>query len=1318
MVGGLLLTIVAFYIFYLQPWFGASLPIDNWLAGQACLLDSLCDDATPLPHHLGLLTGIGALLLYVLALWTIGGKVSEVTKEAENVTPWRFVWITLLTLLGLTCISIQAYQVLSGAKTPSPVLWLTGIGALAAVALIWDAQRSSLLGQTLAGLLLATGMALLLIGAGVAIAQPVNALPLMLIGLLLSIGGAVWMARTDSGLEVTDYGLMLGLGILALLLGIGRIWSWRYAFVGDEWGFFDLATTIIHRPELHTLFSVVDANAYHTLFSSSLQAWIMRLAGENVYGWRLSSLLPVVLSVPAVYLFARWLAGRTAAIVAAGLLAASHLLLSFTMAAYNNTQALLPLTVGLALFAFAQKRESAVRYYALGAALGSAFLLFGLARLVFLPIGILVLLLSWATWKRAITSTLAICAGVLAVATPLLFNLDNWRGLLKATPVQSEVSEQSAQLIRNLIGGGQAFLASSHNTHFVVGPHADPLTAALLLVGLAAAIAGWRRRAMLAWLLAGLTFWVAVSAIQQYEWVSTTRMFVLVPIYVIFAGVGAGVLGQFLFADGRRSRLTNPGGTPETVPVSGGGTGFLSWYSRAHELAWAGGIVAVAVLINQFHISAIANPQLRVPVQTLLVREFQESAASDRSGIPIYVVWNESDTARENMILRAYGITPDRIRFLTADEALSIATLCDDLRPQMLLIHAHTPEFNAIRDRIEACWPIREEMALRSENGEVLLYRFTTQSGVQDITHHSRPPAYRQADDNLHVSDPGDVVVDGAGHVFVLSRQSATVVHFDETGKPIGSFNLSQRRPAAMALTPDGHLIVSHDGPDAALIWYDGAGNPITRLPTRSLLAAPAGMAVTEDGDILIADAALRQVLRLTPDGQLRMAHTGNGQLQQPVAVTAAADGSFWVLEGVSGQWLKISKDDEVLATLQTDRASPASSPRLLVADDGSVLFTEPDRQRVVHVGADGQLLDLWSGFQRPSGIAVDGEGRILVVDDQLDRMTPIEQTSINVENDRGPVIQDSVGAGVQSRPENDAYADLDNSPFVSPISPLVPGTMKPLEMRQRYLTLTDVTGLTSPRAVGVGIGPGSVEPRLFVGDSAGAGMVVLADSGQLIGGPDPGSPSLEEISDIAVDPNGDVYALDSRRGQLHRFSRDGVYLSSVPGGQNRYGDARGLFVDSDNTIWIARTRQGNLLQLDVDGNELAAIPVLEGEGSQPVDVVVDENGALTVTDARTARLLQLSSSGELLRAWALAPFNSVDGAHLALDREGRVYVTLPEQGTVIRISADGTQRQSWLLKTPDNSRAKPVGIDVDVEGNIWTVDVDGNAVVMIEAGE
>ncbi len=1040
MIGGALLALIAAHIFYLQPWLGISTPIDGWIARQSCLIHSLCTESWPLPHHLGLLAAVGALALFVAALWRPGdGAVEAEAMSRRGGSSGLHCW----PCSAWAASGLLAYQTLSADQSPSPTLWMIGIGAPAIAALIWDAQEPQILAQTVAGLLVAVGIAALLIGLGVALAQPVTALWLLLPGALLVVGGAAWSRHAGRILDPVDLAMMLALGAVALLLGASRIGSWRYAFVGDEWGFFDLATTLIHRPELHTLFSVVDANAYHTVFSSALQAKIMQLAGENVYGWRLSSLLPMVLSVPAVYVFARWLSGRTAAIVAAGLLASSHMLLSFSMVAYNNTQALLPLTFGLALFAYAERRQSAVRYYALGAVLGSSFLLFGLARLVVLPIGILVIFFCWATWRRALLSILSIGAGALAVATPLLFNLENWRGLLKATPIQSEVagvSEAGSQMVRNLVGGALAFLANSHNTHFVVGPHVDPLTALLLLVGLAATIAGWHRRRLAAWLVASLLCWASVSAIQQYAWVSTTRMFVLVPVYTIYAGLGAAVLGRHFFGDSRRQRLL-----------------------------WAGGIVAAGILINQFHIVRVADAQNPMPVEALLVREFQRSTAADGAGMPIYVVWDQPYTVRENMILNAYGFDSSRIRFLTPDEALSIAALCEDQRAQMLLIHPRVPQLAALRDRVDACWPVHEEMDLLGENGEIRLHRFMTEAGVHAAIEAGDRSWIPPMPARLVVDDPVDLVVDGADHLFVLSKQPPSIRRFDEQGRQISRLDLSQGQPTAMALTPDGLLLVSHGGKDPALIWLDGRGQVVKRLSTNGVLVAPTGLAVLDSGEILVADAALGQVLRLSPNGALLTVHTGSGQLNQPVAVTAVEDGSFWTLDSVNGQWLKIASDDELLSTLSTDRASPSSPPRLVVADDGSLIFTEPDRQRILHVDSDGRLLDLWGGRQRPSAIAAGSQNRLFVMDEQLDQVAVAATSGADFGQERAVVLADAGQSGLGP------YAGTAESPFFSPVSPLLshPDLMTGSAVTsQTYLPLAQSAGLSRPRAVSVGVDP------------------------------------------------------------------------------------------------------------------------------------------------------------------------------------------------------------------------------------------------------
>ena len=386
-----------------------------------------------------------------------------------------------------------------------------------------------------------------------------------------------------------------------------------------------------------------------------------------------------------------------------------------------------------------------------------------------------------------------------------------------------------------------------------------------------------------------------------------------------------------------------------------------------------------------------------------------------------------------------------------------------------------------------------------------------------------------------------------------------------------------------------------------------------------------------------------------------------------------------------------------------------------MVAEDGSLIFTQPDRRRIVHVDSDGRLLDLWGGRQRPSAIAADSQGRLYVMDEQLDQVAVVASTGADFEQARSEVVPDAGQAGYGP------YAGTAESPFFSPASPLLPNVDQmtgSAATSQTYLPLAQSAGLSRPRAVSVGVDPASGERRVYVGDAAGGGLAVLSDTGQVIGGVDPASPALEEVSDIAMDAAGQLYVLDSLTGQLHRFAADGTYLSSLAGGRSLYADARGLTVDPAGHIWIAGTRQGDLVQLDSTGNELARIPVADDGGSQPVDLVVDGDGNIFVAEARSARLLHLTRSGELLNAWSLAPFNSADGAHLALDDGGNVYITQPEQSVVIRLSPDGLDRRTWRIEGPGAAQAKPVGIDIDSDGNIWTVDVDGGGLVVVEVGK
>ena len=83
--------------------------------------------------------------------------------------------------------------------------------------------------------------------------------------------------------------------------------------------------------DLYQPFLVHDFDHYHIAAAFDLAGGVMQITRVDVYGWRLTSVLPFVWSVPAVYVLGNWLAGRTAAwLCCQCLFAGAHVLLTFS----------------------------------------------------------------------------------------------------------------------------------------------------------------------------------------------------------------------------------------------------------------------------------------------------------------------------------------------------------------------------------------------------------------------------------------------------------------------------------------------------------------------------------------------------------------------------------------------------------------------------------------------------------------------------------------------------------------------------------------------------------------------------------------------------------------------------------------------------------------------------------------------------------------------------------------------------------------------------------------------------------------------------
>jgi hypothetical protein len=224
------------------------------------------------------------------------------------------------------------------------------------------------------------------------------------------------------------------------------------------------------------------------------------------------------------------------------------------------------------------------------------------------------------------------------------------------------------------------------------------------------------------WFFASTLFWLAASAIQQYDWVANTRMYILVPLYTLYAGIGGHALAQLLVPYSSRIRM------------------FLIIL-----------LAAAAMILNQWHINQVSLVYSRDAwsVFGFALQQFQVTANLDETtpsgGLPIFVVQDDTTYSPLTWIIPAYEAKPERMTLFTPDEVLQDVPSCTKIEsaanhPAMFLIPANDAQREALRAYVITCWPGAVETVLSNRTGHPLWVRFLTPSTPAFETYPGPPP--------------------------------------------------------------------------------------------------------------------------------------------------------------------------------------------------------------------------------------------------------------------------------------------------------------------------------------------------------------------------------------------------------------------------------------------------------------------------------------------------------------------------------------------------------------------------------------------------
>ena len=187
------------------------------------------------------------------------------------------------------------------------------------------------------------------------------------------------------------------------------------------------------------------------------------------------------------------------------------------------------------------------------------------------------------------------------------------------------------------------------------------------------------------------------------------------------------------------------------------------------------------------------------------------------------------------------------------------------------------------------------------------------------------------------------------------------------------------------------------------IFQFDRNGN-IVKSFGGDMFVFPHGMALDREGNVYITDADGKNgkghvVVKFSPQGKILMtlgkagvAGHSNELFNRPSAVTVALNGDIYVADGHGGESnarvMKFAQDGRFLKSFgkkgkgrgefdELHAIALDSQGRVFVGDRGNGLIKIFD--------AEGNLLDEWKQFGRPSGVYIDAADNIYVTDSQSD---------------------------------------------------------------------------------------------------------------------------------------------------------------------------------------------------------------------------------------------------------------------------------------------------------------------------------------------
>ncbi len=199
----------------------------------------------------------------------------------------------------------------------------------------------------------------------------------------------------------------------------------------------------------------------------------------------------------------------------------------------------------------------------------------------------------------------------------------------------------------------------------------------------------------------------------------------------------------------------------------------------------------------------------------------------------------------------------------------------------------------------------------------------------------------------------------------------------------------------------------------------------------------------------------------------------------------------------------------------------------------------------------------------------------------------------------------------------------------------------------------------------------------------------------------------------VAIDSSGNIYVIDSSRGNLQKFNSTGKFFSIIEG-LGAFESPRGIAIDSNDNIYVVDASRQDVQIFSSTGEVINIFGSEEEEDEYfryPIGIALDQEKNVYILDADKKNVQKFTQDGTPILEFGeegTGEGQFVDPIGIALSAEGYLYVVDATRDDVQKFNLDGSYEAKFGSHGEgDQQFGDPRGIAISAEGYLYVVDGD-----------